>query len=171
MRARRRSSEPSTSNSATRDSNWPTMSGKPVWRRGKKGVHRVQPDLPVLRVCGEVSLLPAAVGGDRAWRLESSTGLLLLPSVPAELHSLRRGAGTHGRHQSGADAAGMSGRDAAALCRCGERYSQALCGSASVDLDRAAEHRSRWGAVAGAAERGADGPAAASGAEMDSAAS
>jgi hypothetical protein len=32
-----RSSEPSNTSSATRDSTWPTRSGKPVWRAGKKG--------------------------------------------------------------------------------------------------------------------------------------
>jgi hypothetical protein len=37
MCRRRRSSGPSTSSSATRDSSWSTTSGKPAWRAGKKG--------------------------------------------------------------------------------------------------------------------------------------
>ena len=64
------------------------MSGKPVWRAGKKGVHRVQPDLPILRVCGEVSLLSAAASVDGAWRSEGGAGLLLLWPVQAEFYSL-----------------------------------------------------------------------------------
>ena len=37
MSPRPRSSEPSTANSATPDRSWPTRSGKPAWRAGKKG--------------------------------------------------------------------------------------------------------------------------------------
>src|SRR5581483_5596731 len=54
-----------------RGRSWQTMSGKAVWRAGKKGVRRVQRDVSLLRTCGEVSFVSAATGVDRTRRTES----------------------------------------------------------------------------------------------------
>jgi hypothetical protein len=62
--------------------------GKPAWRAGKKGVRRMQRDVSVLPVCGEVSLLSAAASVDGAWGSEGGAGLLLLWPVQAEFYSL-----------------------------------------------------------------------------------
>ncbi len=74
---RRRSSVPSILSSATPVWSWPTRSGKPAWRAGKKGVRRVQRELRALRVRGQIPLVPAASARDDSWGRLDATGLLL----------------------------------------------------------------------------------------------
>ena len=158
---------PSTSSSATRDNDSPTMSGKPAWRAGKKGVRRLQRDVCVLLLRRQVPLVPAAAARDGAWGGLGATGLLLLRPVPAELSSLRRGVGPGGRGQPRPDAAGRSGGDVAAVRRCGSRPAAAVRRGAAVGLDGAARHGRGGRAFTGAAEGGADGRADAAGAGLD----
>src|SRR5207249_9845699 len=97
---RERSSGPSTSNSVARDRSWPTMSGKRAWRAGKKGVRRMQRDMPALYVCSEVSLVSAAPRVDGAWGTEDSAGVLLLRPVPAEFPPDRKSTRLNSSHVS-----------------------------------------------------------------------
>ena len=116
------------------------MSGTPVWRAGKKGVHRLQPEVSVLRVCGQVSLVRAAAGLDGAWGSAGAAGLLLLRSLQAEFSPLLRRTGLVGRDQPGADAAGLFGSHVVAICRCGRVRAQAACRRARAGIDRPALH-------------------------------
>jgi hypothetical protein len=54
----------------------------------KKGLHRLQPELPALRLCGQIPFVSAAAGAHRARRGASRAGLLLLRSLQAELLAL-----------------------------------------------------------------------------------
>src|SRR5437867_3275405 len=75
MSPKPRNSVPSNTSSATRDCTSPTMSGKPVWRAGKKGVHRVQRDVTALGVrC-------TGAAGERL-RAQLNEGRMVQPTQP-----------------------------------------------------------------------------------------
>src|SRR5437588_11268608 len=132
MSRKPRNSAPSNTSSVTPDRAWPTRSGKPLWRAGKKGLRRLQPELPVLRLCRQIPVLPTAAAADGAWRGAAGAGLLLLPALPSEFRALRRGAGAGRRDQSGAAALGVLGGQALALRRRRRGCGAAVCGVVDV---------------------------------------
>jgi hypothetical protein len=74
---------------------WSTRSGKLVWRAGKKGLRRVERNVPLLRLRGQVSLVSTTAVVDGSWGSDGSASLLLLRPVSAEFPPLRRGVGTN----------------------------------------------------------------------------
>src|SRR5271165_1933333 len=167
MSPKPRSLVPSNTSSAPRGCTWPTRSGKPPWRAGKKGLRRLQHRLLAVPARRQIPLLPGAVLADAARRRATPAGLLLLPALPPRVLPLRRGLGLGRRDQPGAATAGLLGRHAAAVHGCRRGPVAALRQRAFVGIDGVALHPGGRRTLAGPVQGGPDGPAESTGAGLD----